>query len=75
VKHIKTTSCDNCSIVVFRVLLHSNGSYPIVVCVFVAAGMSLPTRCLEMSLLYCWLRIVAGLFTESLSNGSTCHNM
>jgi hypothetical protein len=27
-----------------------------------------------MGLLYCWLRIVAGLFTEPFpSNGSTCH--
>jgi hypothetical protein len=29
--------------------LHSNGSYSIVVCVFVAAGMCLPSRCLAMN--------------------------
>jgi hypothetical protein len=28
--------------------LHSNGSYPIVACVFVAAGVYLPSRCTEM---------------------------
>jgi hypothetical protein len=27
---------------------HSNGSYSIVACVFLAAGMCLPTRCLAM---------------------------
>jgi hypothetical protein len=34
---------------VFTALLHSNGSYPIVACVFVAAGMCLPSRCLAMN--------------------------
>jgi hypothetical protein len=37
-----------CSEGVFTGPLHSNGSYLIVACVFVAAGMSLPTRCLAM---------------------------
>jgi hypothetical protein len=35
------------SIVAFTAPSHSNGSYPIVACVFVAAGMCLPSRCLE----------------------------
>jgi hypothetical protein len=30
--------------------LHSNGIYSIVACVFVAAGMCLPSRCLEMGI-------------------------
>jgi hypothetical protein len=30
--------------------LHNYGSYPIVACVSVAAGMCLPSRCLEMGL-------------------------
>jgi hypothetical protein len=34
---------------VFTVPLHSNGSYSIFACVFVAAGMCLPGRCLEMN--------------------------
>jgi hypothetical protein len=33
---------------VFTVPLHSNGSYSIVACVFVAAGMCLPSRCLAV---------------------------
>jgi hypothetical protein len=37
-----------CSSVVFTAPLHNNGSYPIVACVFVAAGMCLPSRCLTM---------------------------
>jgi hypothetical protein len=35
---------------VFSPLLHSNGSYPIVACVFVAAGMCLPSPCLTMGI-------------------------
>jgi hypothetical protein len=34
---------------VFTALLHKNGSYSIVACVFVAAGMCLPSRCLAMN--------------------------
>jgi hypothetical protein len=34
---------------VFTAPLHNNGSYVIVVCVFVAAGMCLPSRCLWMN--------------------------
>jgi hypothetical protein len=34
---------------VITVQLHSNGSYSIVACVFVAAGMCLPSRCLAMN--------------------------
>jgi hypothetical protein len=34
---------------VFTAPFHSNGSYSIVVCVFVAAGMCSPSRCLEMN--------------------------
>jgi hypothetical protein len=34
---------------VFTKPLHSNGSYSIVPCVFVAAGMCLPSRCLAMN--------------------------
>jgi hypothetical protein len=41
--HIENTSYDTGSIVL-TVPLHSNGSYPIVACVFVAAGMCLPRR-------------------------------
>jgi hypothetical protein len=48
--HTENTSCDTGSTVVFTAPLHSNGSYPIVACVFVAAGMCLPSRCLEMGL-------------------------
>jgi hypothetical protein len=33
---------------VFTALLHSNESYSIVACVFVAAGICLPSRCLAM---------------------------
>jgi hypothetical protein len=33
---------------VFTAPLHSNGSYSTVACVFVAAGMCLPSRCLAM---------------------------
>jgi hypothetical protein len=38
------------SIVVYKATLHSNGSYPIVICVFFAAGIFLPTRSLAMGL-------------------------
>jgi hypothetical protein len=38
------------SIFAFTELSHSNGSYAIVVCIFVDAGMYLPSRCLEMGL-------------------------
>jgi hypothetical protein len=31
---------------VFTALLNSNGSYSIVACIFIAAGMCLPSRCL-----------------------------
>jgi hypothetical protein len=34
---------------VFTAPLHSNGSYSIVACVFVAAGMFLPSRCLAIN--------------------------
>jgi hypothetical protein len=34
---------------VFTATLHSNGSYSIVACVFVTAGMCLPSRCLAMN--------------------------
>jgi hypothetical protein len=34
---------------VFAAPLHSNGSYSIVACAFVAAGMCLPSRCLAMN--------------------------
>jgi hypothetical protein len=34
---------------VFTAPLHSNGSYSIFACLFVAAGMCLPSRCLAMS--------------------------
>jgi hypothetical protein len=30
--------------------LHSNESYSIVACIFVAAGMCLPSRCLAMNI-------------------------
>jgi hypothetical protein len=42
-KHFFLYCCIYCA-------LHSNGSYPTVACVFVAAGMRLPSRCLEMAL-------------------------
>jgi hypothetical protein len=49
--HIENTSCDTgSSIVTFTATLHSNGSYLIVTCVFVAAGMCLPSRCLAVGL-------------------------
>jgi hypothetical protein len=35
---------------VFAASLYSNGSYSIAVCVFVAAGMCLPSRCLAMNM-------------------------
>jgi hypothetical protein len=34
---------------VFTARMHSNGSYSIVTCVFVEAGMCLPSRCLAMN--------------------------
>jgi hypothetical protein len=34
---------------VFTAPLHNNGSYSIVACAFVAAGMCLPSRCLAMN--------------------------
>jgi hypothetical protein len=34
----------------FTAPLHSNGSYSIVVCVFVASGICLPSRCLAMNI-------------------------
>jgi hypothetical protein len=34
---------------VFTASLHSNGSYSIVACVFIAAGMCLPSRCLAVN--------------------------
>jgi hypothetical protein len=34
---------------VFTAPLHSNGSYSIVACVFISAGMCLPSRCLAMN--------------------------
>jgi hypothetical protein len=48
--HIENTTSDIGSIVVFTAPLHSNGSYPIVACVFVAAGMCLPSRSLATGL-------------------------
>jgi hypothetical protein len=48
--HLETASCDTFSIVAFTAPSHSNGSYPIVACVFVAAGMCLPSRRLQMGL-------------------------
>jgi hypothetical protein len=39
---------------VFTAPLHSNGSYSIVACVFVAVRICLPTRCLAMNVY--WLR-------------------
>jgi hypothetical protein len=48
--NIENTSCDAGSILVFTAPLHNNGSYPIVACVFFAAGMCLPRRSLAMSL-------------------------
>jgi hypothetical protein len=33
----------------FTVPLHSNGSYSVVACVFIAAGMCLPSHCLAMN--------------------------
>jgi hypothetical protein len=38
-----------CWVGVFTTPLHSNRSYSIVACVFVAAGMCLPSRCLAMN--------------------------
>jgi hypothetical protein len=38
----------NCWDSVFTAPLHSNGSYSVVACVFVAAGMCLLSRCLAM---------------------------
>jgi hypothetical protein len=35
---------------VFTAPLHSNGSYSIVTCVFVAAGMCLPSRCVAINI-------------------------
>jgi hypothetical protein len=46
----KNTSSDTGSIHLFKVPLYSNGSYPIVACVFVAAGICLPRRSLAMGL-------------------------
>jgi hypothetical protein len=46
-KYIKNTASP---IVVVTAPLHSNGIYPIIVCVFVAAGMCLPRRSLAMGL-------------------------
>jgi hypothetical protein len=44
-KHRFLQCCEG----VFTVQLHSNGSYSIVACVFIAAGVCLPSRCLAMS--------------------------
>jgi hypothetical protein len=47
------------SIVVFTALFHSNGSYLIVTCVFIAAGMCLPSCSLAMGLhvtVHCFTR-------------------
>jgi hypothetical protein len=41
--------------------LHSTGSYPIVACVFVAAGMYLPSRCLAT---YLYVTLLSIRFTE-----------
>jgi hypothetical protein len=35
---------------VFTAPLHSNGSYSIFACIFVPAGMCLPSRCLGMNI-------------------------
>jgi hypothetical protein len=48
--HIENISCDTGSIVAFTAPSHSNGSCPIFAYIFVAAGMCLPRRCLEMCL-------------------------
>jgi hypothetical protein len=48
--HIENTTCDTGSIVAFTAPSHSSGSYPIVSWIFVAAGMCLPSRCLETGL-------------------------
>jgi hypothetical protein len=45
--HIENTAS---TIVVFTVPQHSNISYPITSCVFVAAGMCLASHCIEMGL-------------------------
>jgi hypothetical protein len=53
----------------FTAPLHSNGSYSIAACLFVAAGIYLPSRCLETAPVYF-------LISRSLnSNGSTCSNI
>jgi hypothetical protein len=69
VNHIENASCDTGSIVVFRAPLHSNGSYPTVTCVFIPAGMCLPSHCLEMGLHVTILKVLReGSYEASLSN-------
>jgi hypothetical protein len=41
-----------CCEAVFTALLHNNGSYSIIACVFIAAGTFLPSRCLAKNI-YC----------------------
>jgi hypothetical protein len=75
--NIQNTSCDTGYIVVFTAPLLIDGSYPIVEWVYcivdwVFLRACLLRRSLEMGLLYCWLRIFAGLFIEAFPrNGST----
>jgi hypothetical protein len=40
---------------VFTAPLHSNGTYSIIACIFVVAGMCLPSHCLAMDI-YLWIR-------------------
>jgi hypothetical protein len=46
---MRKTQPLNCWEGVFTAPFHSNGSYSIVVCVFVSTGICLPCRCLEMN--------------------------
>jgi hypothetical protein len=48
--HIDNASYDTGYIITFTAPSHVNGSYPIVACIFVAAGMCLPNCWLEMVL-------------------------
>jgi hypothetical protein len=48
---------------VFAAPLYSNGIYLIVTCLFVAAGMCLPSRCLEMNILTTLFRL-SGIMSQ-----------
>jgi hypothetical protein len=50
----------------FTTELHSSGSYSIVACVFVAAGICLPSRCLAINVYFDFVLRLSGIMSQYL---------